>query len=227
MYCSMPYTHLYLDENGGLHLCCPGWTNQTIGNVLSGDPWQLWLGPTAHALRESVSGGDFQHCVRCQFLPGQVACVQESLPEQISTATIKELTLNYDPTCNLACPSCRRQPRGQAELSSRIHYALIDSGLLEHVEKLIVAGSGDPIASSLIWPLLCQLTKQKVRSDLAVALQTNGQLLTPSKWEELGVEQSRVRSISVSIDAASLVPPALKMGRIDKHGEYVLAAEIR
>jgi hypothetical protein len=203
MFCTMPFTHAYLHEDGDLHLCCPGWLNRTAGSILEANALDLWKGTKAWEIRGSILDGSFRHCARCQFLPGPKECVVDVPPHDMTVDGISVLTLNHDPTCNLGCGSCRLVPRGSDPIHSAVHDALLRSGLLSKVERLSASGSGDPVASRLIWPMLCRLSSLGCRPEMALTLQTNGLLLGPEKWAELGIEAGRVTHLSVSVDAAS------------------------
>ena len=202
MFCSMPFTHCYLTENGDLHLCCPGWMEGTAGNILQEDPMAVWRGSRATEMRESIVNQSFRLCSRCRFKPdSEGECLKSGPPRPISLDRIDILTLNHDATCNLACPSCRKKPRGNLEHSRKVHAALLASDLLVHTKHLAASGDGDPIASPLIWPLLCQLGKEQT-PELTLSLQTNGLLFTRKRWKELGSLRDVLTKVSVSIDAA-------------------------
>jgi MoaA/NifB/PqqE/SkfB family radical SAM enzyme len=162
----------------------------------------IWNGRAASELRESILNQSFRFCVRCPLLPGPGECLTDNPPINCPLDTIKVLTLNHDPTCNLKCPSCRSNPRTLDSNGLAVHDALLASDLLKHVKGLCTSGDGDPAASSLIWHLLCHLPLEKCDPELTITLQTNGLLLTQEKWKELGGTRERITDISISIDAA-------------------------
>lgn len=206
VYCSMPTTHCYIDEDGSMHLCCPGWLDAAAGNVLLTDPMKIWRGAAAREIRTSVMNDSFHHCRRCQFLPGPRECVVNKAPAGATADPPDEvsvLTLNYDPTCNLRCSSCRSRARSATERTGAIHESLWRSELPRRVRHLSASGSGDPLASELIWGALCRLTELGCRPDMTVGLQSNGILLDPERWNELGPERQRITRLSISVDAAT------------------------
>jgi molybdenum cofactor biosynthesis enzyme MoaA len=203
MFCTRPFTHAYLDDIGDLHLCCPGWMSRTAGNILETNALDLWKGKKAREIRDSVSDGSFRYCVRCQYLPGPQECVVDEIPRNLSSGKIASLSLNHDPICNLSCRSCRLVSRKSEPVHASVHAALLESGLLGSVERICASGNGDPVASRIIWPMLCHLSELGAQPSLTVGLQTNGLLLTPEKWGELGDEQLRIDRLSVSIDGAT------------------------
>jgi MoaA/NifB/PqqE/SkfB family radical SAM enzyme len=162
----------------------------------------IWKGRAASELRESILDQSFRFCVRCPLLPGPKECLTDSPPISLQPDTIMVLTLNHDPTCNLKCPSCRSKPRILEPSGSAVHESLLTSGLLKHVKRLCASGDGDPVASPLIWHLLCHLPLGECDPELTINLQTNGLLLTREKWNELGDTREKITEISISIDAA-------------------------
>jgi MoaA/NifB/PqqE/SkfB family radical SAM enzyme len=127
--------------------------------------------------------------------------VNENHTELLPIERIDMLTMAYDATCNLSCPSCRLAVRGKGPKSAAIQEILLSSGIFKHVNNFVTSGNGDPLASPLFWELVKALPGLDC-PDLKLTLQTNGNLLTPKTWERLGDESRRVSEISVSVDAA-------------------------
>ena len=217
MHCLRPFTIFYLTENGDVHLCCKDWINRNAGNILSTPPMEIWNSPASQIIRNSIADQSFRFCAKCPFLPGPLGEVREGNLPPTPTDQIGKLLLAYDQTCNLKCPSCRTRTRRPDKTSHRIHDVVINSGILEHTKELCMSGSGDPIASPLYWSLLCRLPTLGCHPELRVSLQTNGLLLTPKRWEEMGASREKVAQLSVSIDAASE-----ETYRINRNGDWHL-----
>jgi radical SAM protein with 4Fe4S-binding SPASM domain len=206
MFCPMPFQSFQVKPSGDVHCCCEDWLPIRLGNILEESAAAIWRGGAATEIRRSILDGSFGHCVRCPFLPGPRGPVTGGPLEPPLPAKIRDLWLDYDRTCNLACPSCRsgyiwRSPRDAQ--TSRVHEAVLSSGLLSQIRRLHVSGAGDPFASSFYWGLLRSLAGLPHNPDLEIALMTNGQLLDEQHWEELGLVREQVAEIGISIDAAT------------------------
>ena len=202
MFCARPFSQFYIVENGDVHLCCPEWIAMPAGNLFVTPPLEIWKGKVATRVRESILDKSFRFCINCPHLPGPSGCVvPDDWAEQPSIERIGMMTMAYDPTCNLACPSCRTGIRGKAKNSAAIQEIILASGILQHVDTFYTSGSGDPLASPLFWDFLKALPNQGC-PNLKITLQTNGLLLTPKTWERLGEHAARISEIFLSVDAA-------------------------
>lgn len=211
MFCARPFSQFYVVENGDVHLCCPDWMAMPAGNLFVTPPLEIWNGKVATRARKSILDKSFRFCINCPHLPGPSGCVVlDEKAEMPSIERIGMLTMAYDPTCNLACPSCRTGIRGKAAQSAAIQDIILASGILKYVDTFYTSGSGDPLASPLFWELLKALPSQDC-PNLKITLQTNGLLLTPKTWEKLGENASRISEIFLSVDAAS--PETYKLNR--------------
>ena len=198
MFCARPFTEMYIDEKGDCHLCCPFWMDETAGNVLTTPLMDIWMGPKAEELRDSILDQSFKHCANC----GNRSLIKDkSSPYDLSFIDI--LTLSYDQTCNLVCPSCRVSAKGASPLAHKIHRVVIASGILKHVKRLRAFGGGDALASSLFRDLLKQLPSLECHPEMTLSLQTNGLMLTPERYEEVLEAGRPIEEVLVSVDAAN------------------------
>ncbi len=203
MMCRRPFEQYYVTSNGNVHLCCPQWIDIPAGNIFTENPIAIWMGKTSREIRSSIVDQSFSHCAGCAFHPLPAGCVTKEPATFLDVSRIHTLTVAYDPTCNLSCPSCRTAVRGPDEKSSAIQQKLLESGIFNLVDRLCSSGSGDPLASPLYWDLLAKLPRKNYPA-LRLVLQTNGVLLTQRNWERLGDENiQRINEILVSVDAAS------------------------
>jgi MoaA/NifB/PqqE/SkfB family radical SAM enzyme len=203
MFCKRPFEQFYVTSNGDAHLCCPEWIAMPAGNVIATHPLEIWQGKVAQNIRRSILDQSFRHCVACPFLPGPAGCVvDESVEGQPAVDRIGTLTVAYDPTCNLSCPSCRQGIRGREPRSELIQRILLESGIFKIVDRLCSSGSGDPIASPLYWDLLASLPPAEY-PHMQLSLQTNGVLLDERARGKFGTWWDRVDEVLVSVDAAT------------------------
>ncbi len=113
------------------------------------------------------------------------------------------MKLSHDKSCNLSCPSCRTSTyvansAKQAKLDQLTEATLVP--LLREAKSVLVTGSGDPFGSKHFRNLLKRLNGGDF-PDLKIDLISNGQLLDPRAWSELGLK-GRVRNVEISVDAA-------------------------
>ena len=208
MYCPNPTSRLEIKANGDAYCCCEGWLPKSIGNVLEQDLLQIWRGEAARQIRASIIDQSFRYCLACPYLPGPGGPVVDEIPASMPPeGRIGLLKLDYDQSCNLTCPSCRvTHSRNFVDvpLVTRIHKAVIGSGVLDHVDRLYVTGAGDPFASPLYWKFLTELPAIPRNPRLEIFLHTNGILFDAKHWEELGPRnQARVTEVGISVDAAT------------------------
>ena len=216
LFCPKPFEHFEVQSTGLAYLCCPGWLEKPIGHAGEGAV-QLWNGARAQLVRESILDGSFRYCTGCPFLAneqGPVRRIDEvTNPEHLeiirtrkkTVERIKFLNVGYDRTCNLSCPTCRKDvivATGSALRRLHVYQeALVTKELLRSLDVLYVTGAGDPFASSVFRSLLRSIDAREYPA-LRIFLHTNALLFTESNWQAMELAQPLVHEVSVSIDAA-------------------------
>jgi wyosine [tRNA(Phe)-imidazoG37] synthetase (radical SAM superfamily) len=219
-FCHVPFTHLSTGFQGSAFTCsCPAWVPFPVGNVLEAESADaVWNSETAAEIRRSIHDGDFRYCSRtqCSFITAR----KLPLKSEITNPKIRKyidnrltriddlpemVELNHDPTCNLACPSCRTEIVA-AKSDDIDQYAVATERvilpLLRKVNGLTyITGGGEALASKHFRAILRALNREEYPG-LEVYLITNGQLLTPYRWSEFPKLPEMLRIISVSVDAA-------------------------
>jgi MoaA/NifB/PqqE/SkfB family radical SAM enzyme len=113
--------------------------------------------------------------------------------------------LNYDTTCNLACPSCRTEMmvarNEEQDLYTQAKERFILPLLRSVSGEVYVSRGGEPFASKHYRSILRELNRTEY-PHLELSLVTNGLLLTPERWLEFPNMAEMLRTVSVSIDAA-------------------------
>jgi glycosyltransferase involved in cell wall biosynthesis/MoaA/NifB/PqqE/SkfB family radical SAM enzyme len=221
LFCRKPFEWFELEASPDFpaFLCCSGWLPKSIGSVAAGDPMEVWNSVAAQEIRESILDGSFRFCdrERCsalQEVTGPVMPVDE-IDDPVLLDIVRNhrtkldsgpklLNCSYDPSCNLQCPTCRTEKvvfSGPAAKPIELLQERLLDAFLEGLDWLYVTGSGDPIGS----PTFHHLLKTRDLNSFAgkIHLHTNAQLLTPERWESLRPNVERVRTIEVSIDAAT------------------------
>lgn len=220
-FCSNPFTTLETTHQGLAYMCCPIWLPTPIGRLDAGAD-EIWSGPTAQKIRDSIVDGSFRYCsrVHCSTIANHVLPSRDSQEAQEILKNYaasgrkapppKHVILSHDKSCNLTCPSCRSglvvlDKARQAKLDALIERVIVP--LLRGAESVNITGSGDPFGSNHFRNLIKRITNVREGSanefpHLKIDLHTNGQLWDRRAWNELGLA-SRVRGAHISIDATT------------------------
>ncbi len=228
--CRNPFEWFEIHPEGQVFACCPAWLKQPLGNFLTDSLEEIWNGPAAHRLRQSIHDGSFRHCnrQRCPRLGCATAPVvsRNALAEDDLAAVFKAgqtrlswgprtLNLCYDRRCNLACPSCRQGPlvttEAEEERITRITER-VRRELAPQARQLILSGTGDPFAGSAYRQLLETFTPAAYPQLESIHLHSNGLLWNVSAWQSIAAAQPFVRTAEISVDAASAATYALNRG---------------
>lgn len=211
-FCSAPFEQLETAPTGLAYVCCPVWLPTPIG-TLDTEPQKLWNGETAKKIRDSIVDGSFSYCNHrhCASITSRTLMPRDSARAQAiiarhqsgETGLPEHVKLSHDKSCNLSCPSCRSSTylansAKQAKLDDLTEKTLVP--LLREAKSVLVTGSGDPFGSKHFRNLLKRLNSGEF-PDLKIDLISNGQLLDPRAWTELGLK-NRVRNVEISVDAA-------------------------
>jgi pyruvate-formate lyase-activating enzyme len=179
---------------------------------------QLWNGTEIQEIRRSILDGDFTYCSRkaCPYI------VHGTLPKRTDVSDLRlrdiidnhrvvldtppvQMTLGHDPSCNLACPSCRSDlmvVKNEARAAFDEASQKILLPLLEDASAMVIISTdGDPFSSKHYRKLIHSFDAVR-HGRVNIALITNGLLLTRDEWESLGHVQRMISSVGVSIDGA-------------------------
>lgn len=194
--CERPFKSVTIDANGDCYLCiCDAWLPISVGNISSFNSLdEIWNTPQAKIIQQDIIDKTYKNCAveTCGILDRNI--------------TQSEYRINYCPdnSCNLACPSCRREminyTDGQEfdDRSARVNHFL---SLLEKFDKplsIILIGNGDPLASLIMRPLVLNW-KPKERQK--IILFTNGLLL--KKLLPDSPVLSFISEFQISVDAGT------------------------
>lgn len=227
-FCSKPWDFFEIQENE-IYNCCPTWVNHKYVGKTTEDlnVEEVWNGEAAKEFRKSILDGSFRYCnkklcpvIASNSLPTKTDVKNGLLGPMFSTIVEfglvqadKPNTINlcYDRSCNLKCPSCRKDFIYYTEKTHKRQFdklTEINKAVLKYVHSekkkmnLIVTGSGDPFGSRHFYELLKQLDYNK-NPKLEVTLQTNGVLFTEKRWEELKNLHKFHINVIVSLDAGT------------------------
>lgn len=220
-FCVVPFRQLSTGFAGNAHACsCPAWVPFPIGNILQAESADaVWNSAEAVEIRRSILDGDFSYCSRtlCSLITAQKLPRRDEITDPVyrgyiehRTTTLTErpngVDLNYDNTCNLACPSCRTEihTAGVAEQDSyaKAQERVILPLLKEVQGQVYISGGGEVFSSRHGRSILSALNRREYQG-LHLHLITNAQLLTPLKWKDFPHLPEMIGTLSVSIDAAN------------------------
>lgn len=229
-FCSLPFDYLAVVDfpvpgskvisARGFACACGGWLPYPIADLLEVSDWNaMWNGEAAQEIRRSILDGDYTYCSRtlCPYI------VQDSLPELdavtephlrqaidnrelVRPEAPRRAQLSHDQSCNLACPSCRidiivaKSP--QRAIFDDMAQRILLPMMAQMKGTVTITGMGDPFGSKHYRWIVSQMDAERFPG-VSLDFVTNAQLLTRSEWKRLGPVQTLVKSISVSVDAAS------------------------
>jgi sulfatase maturation enzyme AslB (radical SAM superfamily) len=216
-FCPLPFKNVVVNTGGQVHLCYAEWNGRPIGDLRTTRLQDLWNSQAALEIRESILDGSFKYCnsKACPLISNnELPDIGEFAAEETKVHRDdwpQSLVLCYDRSCNLTCPSCRKERIDHREGSSQYNMGLfINERLImdlfsephDRALTLNVTGSGDPFASATFRRLLENIDGSKFPR-LRIDFQTNGTLFTPAMWERLARIHRNIGTVQVSIDAAT------------------------
>jgi molybdenum cofactor biosynthesis enzyme MoaA len=194
--CNIPYKTLVIDYNSNCLLCfCDGFLPVPVGKVKDFNSLEeVFNSPIAKILQEDVSNKKFTWC----------AVDHCGIKNKNITITKYELSINIDESCNLYCPSCRREqimhtsgPEVENKKQDLEKIAMWLEKFNEPI-NIILSGNGDPLASHVIRPFFNTYKPKKTQT---FRLFTNGLLI--KKQLEKSFIFPNITSFFISVDAGS------------------------
>lgn len=194
--CNVPSRTIVVDFNSNCLICgCDGWLPIPVGQVQDFATLEdVWNSPIAKILQQDVDSKKFTWC----------AIEHCGIKQRSIKQARYELSINIDESCNLHCPSCRREPimhlSGPVvdKKLQDIERVMLWLELFDHPIHVILSGNGDPLASTIIRPLI---KKYKPKSNQTFKLFTNGLLIKKQLTDSHML--NNVSEFSISVDAGS------------------------
>lgn len=194
--CNVPFKTVSISGFGECFLChCDAWLPISVGKITDFSRLEdIWNNNTALQLQQDITDKKFTYCAveHC----GVVYNSKFSHDYRINVA--------LDDSCNIACPSCRRNIINYTdgpvfeERSQQVNHFL---KLLKNFDKpftIILTGSGDPLASSIMRPIVLNWTP---KVDQRIVLFTNGLLI--KKLLPDSTILPNIREFQISVDAGT------------------------
>jgi molybdenum cofactor biosynthesis enzyme MoaA len=194
--CNSPSRELVVDWKGDCFLCgCEAWLPISVGKISNFSKLSdIWISTSAKELQQDVADKKYTHCAvdRCGILHNDI----------IRNNYL--VSINVDESCNLRCPSCRRDnimlysgPEYDRKLNDVNH--IVD--LLEQFDEpthIVMSGNGDPLASAIMRPLIHRF---RPKNNQTIRLFTNGLLIKKQLPKSTIVDH--ITQYFISIDAGS------------------------
>lgn len=235
-FCMRPFEHLEIHNESTTtdkirtYCCCPTWIKTSFGYIYDPEISQnsfllkksfdeVWNSDKAIDFRKSVLDGSFKYCHidRCPYIQhntlpykkNYLEFINQTIKDDYKISSPRELNLCYDRSCNLACPSCRKNfmyiKKDTDEYKLKIQ---LNSLILDFIHKdnfylqINCTGSGDPFASNIFQDFLSRIDYQK-NNKIKILLQTNGVLFTEENWKKIqNISKLDYKSVLISLDAA-------------------------
>lgn len=194
--CNRPYKTVEIDMFTNCNLCvCTGWLPKPVGKITEFDRLEdIWDNPKAHEIQQNVADKKFTWC----------AVEHCGIKHHNNFESMYKVVFAIDDSCNLQCPSCRREKRMYTEgplYEEKLRAVQHTVNLLNKFEKrvhILFNCSGDPLASYISRPFL----QSYVGSDQQTfTLFTNGMLI--KKLLPTTTIFSRITEYLISVDAGS------------------------
>lgn len=184
----------YIDSDGYLWGCCPGWVKFPFGNFLKEqDFYDKYM---ARIIKLSSLNKTYCFCNLnlCKYNN------QGQRKEFKTKPYPKELTIAFDKTCNLKCSSCRKcyytADKKDKQRQNKIIESLIKSGWLDK-SIMIMAGQGEVFYSDIYRKILMSNVKRDT-----IRILTNGTLFNEKNWNLIKEIYINIY-VEISIDAAT------------------------
>lgn len=195
--CSVPFRHVTVDENSDCFICnCHGWLPIPVGKILDFNSLdEVWNSPTSKILQQDIAEKKFTWCAvqHCGIIN------RDNTNNGGYT-----LSLNIDNSCNLACPSCRRELymlESGTEFDNKmqeLERVQIWLQKFEHPITILLGGTGDALASRILRTFIKNYQYKKGQT---FCITTNGLLLKKIIGDSSIFPA--ISKYSISVDAAT------------------------
>ena len=204
--CPRPYDTILIDKQGSCYVCeCTSWLPQSIGNLQLKTLSDIINSKMQQHLQSSIADGTYRYCNehQCSYIKANQVFPPVFLPN--SPKHIKHLRLAIDDSCNLRCPSCRKEmifhKEGSAfnlgiKLADKINDWLYT---YKHPIQVHIGSDGDPFASHVYRHFMEQTPE---RDNIKYSILTNG-LMIKEFHTKVPYVINNLQELGVSIDGAS------------------------
>ena len=221
-WCRQPWAFTEIHGNGFVYNCCPGWVKKPLGNILEKSWDDIWNGEVAKEYRQNMIDSTFENCIKSNcsqllskdldpdlpvFEKDDLGVLWRGFKKEASSGPLV-VAFNYDRSCNLSCPTCRNEMIMDSPNSpnwkniEKIH-KIVTEEVIKDAYRLYITGTGDPFQSPFFRKFLQEFDTKKYPSVGHIHLHTNANSFTPSMWSSMKGVHPFVKSLEISIDAAT------------------------
>ena len=211
--CLNPFNYLEIHKDL-VFSCCPSWLNTPVGST--SNLGKIWNNDILEKIQNSIIDGTYSYCDKdiCPYLS---ELLHNKIPletfikkENFNISKYKEgpsrISLCFDSSCNLSCPSCRKSIIVEDSKSLK-QIDLIMEGIEENfgntASSFSISGTAEPFASKTFKNFLIDFDKNKFPRLGSIYLQTNATLLNKEMWDKISNSHKLIYTLSVSVDAAT------------------------
>jgi len=199
--CARPFDTVLIDKQGSCYACeCQSWLPQSIGNLQVKSLSEILASTTRGQLQASIEDGTYRYCNehQCSYIRS------DTIHPKVSD-NLRHLRLAIDDSCNLSCPSCRKQIifhkegsafRSRIGLADKINQWL--EGRTEQIQ-VHIGSDGDPFASHVYRHFMEHTPR---RDHIKYSILTNGLMYREFRHRIPHVIRN-LNTLSVSIDGAT------------------------
>lgn len=214
--CDMPFKRFDIVETGEVNVCCGHWLPTSIGNIESDSLDNILNSNRAKAIRKTMTDGTYKYCnhLECVHLAQNVIPPRATLHDPVidhaianddfGVTHVDNMLFSYDQSCNLACPSCRREriieKPSQNEEKARIMETKL-MPLLSGLKHLEINVAGEVFVSKPSRKILSMIS-QETCPDLKIDMISNGMLFNETEWKKFPGIHGKVSGVRISIDGA-------------------------
>jgi len=203
-YCVAPFVSLQMNSDDSDSLCCPAHNNhpKLSGNTIL----ERFGSPEAHAVRQTILDGTYKYCKdTCPFLvsyrqsgkSNDMFRDREILDVIVNNTDPIHVVSAEDRTCNLACPSCRKDFVLNSESDRDIEKEIKE--VSQNLRRFTTSGSGDPLYNKKTLNFLKNIKLEDYPNLEVVEIWTNGILLNKETYDSI---KHLPLKLQISIDAA-------------------------
>jgi len=214
--CDAPFKRFDIVETGDVNVCCGHWLPNSIGRIDQGELDDVLNSDKAQIIRKSMTDGTYKYCnhLDCRLLAEGTIPRREALKDPVLINAIEkqdfkvdrvdDMLFAYYQTCNLACPSCRRDRIIERPSDNEAKALIMEQKLLPLLKTLkhvMLNVAGEVFASKPSRKMLEMITPETC-PDLTIDLISNGMLFTEAEWNKFPGIHTKVQGVRISMDAA-------------------------
>jgi hypothetical protein len=215
--CAEPFQRFDVGPSGEVLVCCGHWLPTSIGNLMTDGVNQILNSDTVKKIRASMLDGSYKYCNHLEC----AALIQGFLPEKddvtnpvlraaidenkLEVHKVDQILFAFDQSCNLSCPSCRRERIVEKPSLNQAKAEVVEQKLLpllKTLKNLNINPAGEVFSSKPSRRLL-EMVSRADCPDLYIDIISNGTLFTEKEWRKFPNLDGMVRSVRISTDATT------------------------